>query len=45
VMQNMVLLKRKGYDVQINYSLGAYNAAEFERVLAFAIENNIHLKV
>jgi len=44
VMKNMVLLKKHGYNVQINYSLGDYNKNEFENVLAFAQDNRIHLK-
>lgn len=44
VMDNMVLLKRHGYRVQINYSLGDYNKAEFARVLDFAVAQGIDLK-
>jgi MoaA/NifB/PqqE/SkfB family radical SAM enzyme len=44
VMDNMILLKRHGYRVQINYSLGDYNKYEFAKVLDFAIENGIDLK-
>jgi len=44
VMDNMILLKRHGYKVQINYSLGDYNKSEFAKVLDFAIQNGIDLK-
>jgi len=44
VMENMKLLKKHGYNVQINYSLGDYNKDEFSKVLDFAIQNRIHLK-
>jgi MoaA/NifB/PqqE/SkfB family radical SAM enzyme len=45
VMDNMVALKKKGYDVQINYSLGDYNKDEFGSVMDFGIEHGIHVKV
>lgn len=44
VMDNIVALRRHGYDVQINFSLGPYNAGEFGKVLAFAVEHGIKLK-
>jgi len=44
VMENMVLLQKHGYKVQINYSLGEYNKHEFESVMDFAIKNQIDLK-
>jgi MoaA/NifB/PqqE/SkfB family radical SAM enzyme len=44
VMDNMILLKKHGYRVQINYSLGDYNKDEFAKVLEFAMEQGIHLK-
>ena len=44
VMQNIVALSQHGYAVQINYSLGAYNQAEFETVLEFSIAHQIPLK-
>jgi len=45
VMDNLVLLKRAGYDVQINYSLGPHNQTGFGEVLDFAIASGIGLKV
>ncbi len=44
VMENIVALRRHGYDVQINFSLGPYNREGFEGVLDFAIRNGIKLK-
>lgn len=44
VMDGIVLLKRTGYEVQINYSLGPYNAGEFDAVLDFALEHALGLK-
>jgi cyclic pyranopterin phosphate synthase len=44
VMDNIVALKRHGYDVQINFSLGPYNADQFGKVLVFAVEHGIKLK-
>jgi cyclic pyranopterin phosphate synthase len=44
VMDNLVRLTRHGYAVQINYSLGAYNARSFGGVVDFAIANGIDLK-
>jgi molybdenum cofactor biosynthesis enzyme MoaA len=45
VMDNIVALKRHGYTVQINYSLGAYNKQGFQEVLTFAIQHGLPLKV
>jgi molybdenum cofactor biosynthesis enzyme MoaA len=44
VMQNMVLLAKHGYRVQINYSLGEFNKDQFGPVMDFALENDIDLK-
>jgi molybdenum cofactor biosynthesis enzyme MoaA len=44
VKRGIIDLKRTGYDVQINYSLGRYNVAGFGDVLDFAIGNGIDLK-
>ncbi len=44
VMENLVALKRHGYAVQINYSLGEYNKDEFDPVLDFAVAHGIDLK-
>jgi cyclic pyranopterin phosphate synthase len=44
VMQNMVLLAKHGYRVQINYSLGDFNKDQFGPVMDFALENDIDLK-
>ena len=44
VMNNMIALKRKGYNVEINFSLGNYNKHEFMNVLSFGICNQIPVK-
>ncbi len=44
VMGNIAALKKHGYAVAINYSLGPYNADEFEGVPDFAVEHGIDLK-
>ncbi len=44
VMANIVALRKKGYRVQINFSLGPYNKNELDPVLDFAIANDIDLK-
>ena len=44
VMDNIVALKAHGYEVQINYSLGDYNKAEFEGVLDYALAHGLTLK-
>jgi cyclic pyranopterin phosphate synthase len=44
VKHGIVSLKKAGYEVQINYSLGPYNVAGFAEVLDFAIDNEIDLK-
>jgi cyclic pyranopterin phosphate synthase len=44
VLRNIPALRDHGYDVQINYSLGAYNLAEFDSVLDFALAHRIPLK-
>lgn len=44
VMDNIVALRLHGYDVEINYSLGPYNAAAFPKVLDFALESEVALK-
>jgi molybdenum cofactor biosynthesis enzyme MoaA len=44
VMDNIVALKKHGYDVQINFSLGDYNKGEFRSVLEFAVRHGIDLK-
>jgi len=45
VMANLTALARHGYNVQINFSLGAYNQAEFEKVMLYAAANGLGLKV
>lgn len=44
VMANIAALRRKGYAVQINFSLGPYNKHELDPVLDFALANAIDLK-
>jgi cyclic pyranopterin phosphate synthase len=44
VKRGIASLKRTGYEVQINYALGPYNAAGFGEVLDFAVESGIDLK-
>ena len=44
VMRNMVALKKKGYQIEINFSLGNYNKHEFMNVLSFGISNEIPVK-
>ncbi len=44
VTRGILALKRAGYDVQLNYSLGPYNASEFDSVLDFAIDHALDLK-
>lgn len=44
VMENIAALRRHGYDVQINFSLGLYNRTGFEGVLDFAVRHGIRLK-
>jgi cyclic pyranopterin phosphate synthase len=45
VMNNIVALKKAGYDVELNYSLGPYNVDSFGDVLGFAVKNGLALKV
>ena len=44
VMDMLVALKRHGYDVHINFSLGPYNQDALAGVLAFALQHEIPLK-
>jgi GTP 3',8-cyclase len=44
VMENLVALRRHGYAVEVNYSLGPYNRDEFARVLDYCLEANLDLK-
>jgi cyclic pyranopterin phosphate synthase len=44
VMKNIALLRKKGYAVQINFSLGPYNKDELDPVLDFAIGAGVDLK-
>lgn len=44
VMDNIVALRRHGYTVEINYSLGPYNRDAFGDVLDFAVDNDLFLK-
>lgn len=44
VMDNIAALSAHGYEVQINYSLGDYNKAEFAGVLDYALSCGIALK-
>jgi molybdenum cofactor biosynthesis enzyme MoaA len=44
VMDNIVALRRHGYAVSINYSLGAYNRESFGSVVDFARQHGISLK-
>ncbi|MEZ0229364.1 MAG: hypothetical protein ACAI25_12115, partial [Planctomycetota bacterium] len=44
VMANIAALRRKGYAVQINFSLGPYNKHELDPVLDFAVANDVDLK-
>lgn len=44
VQRHMVALAAHGYRVQINFSLGGYNASAFAGVLRFAIANRLRLK-
>jgi cyclic pyranopterin phosphate synthase len=44
VTRGILALKRAGYEVQINFSLGPYNANAFEDVLTFACDNGLDLK-
>jgi molybdenum cofactor biosynthesis enzyme MoaA len=44
VTNGILALKRAGYEVQINFSLGPYNANEFDAVLDFVLANVLDLK-
>lgn len=45
VTNGIVALKRAGYEVQINFSLGPYNAHELDGVLDFVLANELDLKI
>lgn len=44
VMDHIVALRDHGYNVEINYSLGPYNAEAFAGVLDFALAHRVPLK-
>ena len=45
LMRDIVALAKHGYAVELNYSLGPYNAESFEEVLDFCVANHLDLKV
>lgn len=45
LMHKIVELKKAGYDVELNYSLGPYNVESFGEVLQYAVRNKLALKV
>ena len=44
VQNNILALRKHGYPVEMNYSLGNYNKEQFDAVLEFAIGHKIPLK-
>jgi cyclic pyranopterin phosphate synthase len=45
VMENIAALRRHGYEVQVNYSLGPHNLHQFDDVLTFILAEKLNLKV